>query len=217
MFGGIIQHLGTVKDLEKQPSGGRRLTLAVGPLGKELGIGQSLAVNGVCLTITRVTGDIAEMDLSPETLSRTTLGRLRPGTRVNLEAPLCLGDPLGGHLVAGHVDGVGRLVDRLEEVTGATAWFRFPVDLAPLLVEKGSIAVDGVSLTIVSIGEGRFSVALIPHTLTTTTLGALQVGDEVNLEVDMIGRYVHRVLVLRTHSERSEPDQLPLGRLLDEL
>ncbi len=156
-------------------------------------VGDSIAVNGACLTVTRVAGDTFEADLSAETLARTTLRTLRPGDAVNLEAPLALGDRLGGHLVQGHVDGVGRVVRRWQE--GEAWWLDLaaPPALTRYIVEKGSIAVDGVSLTIAAREGDRFTVCLVPHTCAVTTLGALQPGAGVNLEVDILAKYVEQL------------------------
>jgi riboflavin synthase len=171
-----------------------------GPLADGLRVGDSIAVDGACLTVTALRGDGFTSDLSGETLKRTTLGRLRAGSRVNLERPLRLGDRLGGHLVTGHVDAVGQVVDRIPQGDGEFWRFRFPQDLMPLLVLKGSIAVDGISLTVAELSGDAFGVALIPHTLHHTTLGGKRVGDPVNLEADLLGKHVARLLAGRLDS-----------------
>ena len=165
--------------------------------GERLSIGASLAVSGVCLTVTERGEDRVTVELSPETLARTTLGGLRRGSEVNLEPPLRMSDPLGGHLVQGHVDGTTEVVDRRDLAEHSELAFSIPPQLAPFLVEKGSVTVDGVSLTVSALGSDRFEVALIPHTLEVTTLSNLQPGDRVNLEVDVIGKYVARMLAAR--------------------
>lgn len=193
MFTGIIEATARVERVEPK-GGGTRLTIATArPLAK-LGVGESIAVGGPCLTVTSVRDRRFTVDVSPETLRRTTLGTVRPGDRVNLERALRMGDRLGGHVVQGHVDGVGVL----DTITPDRDWslyrFRAPAALAPYLVEKGSIAVDGVSLTVFACRGSRFTVALIPHTLAVTTLGALRPGDRVNIEADVLLKHIATML-----------------------
>jgi riboflavin synthase len=166
-------------------------------LAGRLGLGDSLAVSGVCLTIVERDADRVAVELSPETLSRTTLGGLKKGDAVNLEPALRMGDPLGGHWVQGHVDGTAKVVDRRDLADHRVLAFSIPPVLVPFLVEKGSVTVDGVSLTVSALHPDRFEVALIPHTLEVTTLSDLTPGDAVNLEVDVLGKYVHRILAAR--------------------
>lgn len=162
--------------------------------GEPLEIGESVAVNGVCLTVRMVEGDGFAADLSKETLERTTLGALRQGDALNLERSLRVGDRLGGHFVFGHVDAVGE-IERLEPVgEGWTLRVRVPEGFAPFLADKGSVAVDGISLTMCDCAERAFSVALVPHTVAATNLGRRRPGDRVNLEADMLARYVRRAL-----------------------
>jgi len=205
MFTGLIQERGRLTD-DPLPSGQGGVRLAIGhsaDLGRRLEIGASLAVAGVCLTVTSL--DSLEdtpplgctVELSPETLSRTNLGSLRRGDPVNLEPALRMGDPLGGHWVQGHVDGTTTVTDRRDLTEHREIGFAIPPELEGFLVEKGSITVDGVSLTIAGLTADRFSVALIPHTLAITTLSLLQPGDRVNLEVDVLAKYVHRILAAR--------------------
>ncbi len=202
MFTGIIQESGRLTD-DPQPSGQGGVRLAIGhsaDLGRRLEIGASLAVNGVCLTITELDGDPplgSVVELSPETLSRTTLGSLRRGDHINLETALRVGDALGGHWVQGHVDGVTRLVDRRDLTDHRVLAFAIPTGQESFLVEKGSVALDGVSLTVSALATDRFEVSLIPHTLEVTTLSRLQPGDRVNLEVDILAKYMHRMLAVR--------------------
>jgi riboflavin synthase len=185
------------------PSGQGGVRLSLGhsaDLGRRLEIGASLAVSGVCLTVISLDGDPplgCTVELSPETLSRTNLGGLRRGDAVNLEAALRMGDPLGGHWVQGHVDGTTTVTDRRDLTEHRVLAFAVPPELAPFLVEKGSITVDGVSLTVSALGPAGFEVALIPHTLEVTTLSALQPGHRVNLEVDVLAKYVHNILAAR--------------------
>lgn len=211
MFTGLIQERGQIVG-DPRPSGLGGVRLAIG-LGKEmaagLGVGASLAVSGVCLTIAEVTEAALILELAPETLARTTLGRLRAGAAVNLEPALRAGDPLGGHLVQGHVDGTAEVLARRDLDAHRVLAFSLPAALAPYLVEKGSVTVDGVSLTVAALAPGRFEVALLPHTLTVTTLGALVPGDEVNLEVDVLAKYVQRMLAAR--GLVSEPEPAPVA------
>ena len=193
MFTGIIEAIGTVRELVRG-TGGARTSIAAGPLAEGLRVGDSIAVDGACLTASAITGDGFTCDLSDETLRHTTLGSLRTGSRVNLERPLRLGDRLGGHLVTGHVDVVGEIVSRPPQGDGEFWRFRFPREWAPLLVMKGSIAVDGISLTVADLTRDTFGAALIPHTLRHTTLGSKRAGDPVNLEADLLGKHVARLL-----------------------
>ena len=202
MFTGIVQERGRLID-DPMPSGQGGVRLALGhsaDLGRRLEIGASLAVSGVCLTITELDGDPplgSLVELSPETLARTTLGSLRRGDHVNLETALRMGDALGGHWVQGHVDGVTHLVERRDLTDHRVLAFAIPPGQESFLVEKGSVTIDGVSLTVSALGSDRFEVALIPHTLEVTTLGRLQPGDRVNLEVDILAKYMHRMLTVR--------------------
>jgi len=199
MFTGLIIEQGSlIEDPAPSGQGGVRLTIRLSPeLAARLAIGDSLAVSGVCLTITEKGRDGVAVELSPETLSRTTLAGLSQGDEVNLEPALRMGDALGGHWVQGHVDGTARVVDRRDLTDHRVLAFSIPPDLAPFLVEKGSVTVDGVSLTISALRTDRFEVALIPHTLEVTTLSQLVPGDSVNLEMDVLGKYVHRILAAR--------------------
>jgi riboflavin synthase len=186
MFSGLIQALGKVE--------GRRggiLTLQAPKM--KLKLGDSLAVNGVCLTVMKKAGEGRRLsfELSEETLARTTLGNLPAGTPVNIERTLTLADGLGGHLVQGHVDGTGTVVKIVPERGGMkTIWFKAPPEILKYIVSKGSVAIDGVSLTVANLKKPQFSVALIPFTLQHTNLGRLRVGQHVNLEADIIGKYV---------------------------
>ncbi|MFO0807392.1 MAG: riboflavin synthase [Gemmataceae bacterium] len=189
MFTGLIETMGEVRRAEADACGGRRLTLRA-PFASELALGESVAVNGTCLTVVARDADSFAVEAGPETLLRTNLGRVEVGHRVNLERSLKFGDRLGGHMVQGHVDGVGTLVERLPQGEWQTLWFALPPKFAAQMVSKGSVAVDGVSLTLVDVLADRFSVALIPHTLAETTLGTIEIGAPVNIETDLIGKYV---------------------------
>lgn len=203
MFTGLVVERGRLVE-PPAPSGQGGVRLAIGhgaELASRLSLGASLAVSGVCLTVTDLAphgdGFRTVVELSPETLARTTLGALREGSEVNLEPALRMGDPLGGHWVQGHVDGTATVVGRRDLADHRVLAFSLPPNLAPFLVEKGSVTVDGVSLTVASPPTDRFEVALIPHTLAVTTLGRLAAGDRVNLEVDVLAKYVHRILEAR--------------------
>jgi riboflavin synthase len=192
MFTGLIEATGTVRAVAAHADGAvLELDTTLGP---ELAIGDSLATNGVCLTVIRRDGPHVVMDVSPETLRVTALGRLAPGRPVNLERPLRADGRLGGHVVQGHVDGVGALISIADE--GDFRRIGFPADLAPWMIHKGSIAVDGISLTIAALDEEWFDVQVIPHTWAQTTLAAARVGDALNLECDLVGKYVVRLAML---------------------
>lgn len=193
MFTGLVEAMGTVLRLEADGAG-RQLIVAAPSLCSELALGESVAINGACLTVVERTADTCRFQAGPETLRRTNLGALTPGDRVNLERALRLGDRLGGHLVQGHVDGLGQIAERIRRGDWELVWFHCPAELAAQLVPKGSVAVDGVSLTLVDVTAEQFSVALIPHTLANTTLGFKQPGASVNLETDLLAKYVWKCL-----------------------
>lgn len=193
MFTGLIEDLGNVEELQ-QGSSQARISIATQLPMNELQLGESIAVNGVCLTVTSFGGGRFSADISPETLACSSLGRLQRGAQVNLERALRLSDRLGGHLVSGHIDGLARIIERRRD---GNAWrFRFQAgpELLRYLVAKGSVAIDGVSLTVNQVDAESFSVAIIPLTLEKTTLQERQVGDQVNIETDLIGKYVARLL-----------------------
>lgn len=193
MFTGIVESLGTICAVADEGAG-RTLVVAEPVLAPALVVGESVAVNGVCLTVVERGPETFRFQAGPETLRRSNLGDLRPGDRVNLERSLRLGDRLGGHLVQGHVDGVGHIAERIVHGDWHLVWFRCPPPLTRQMVPKGSIAVDGVSLTLVDVKSDRFSVALIPHTLAVTTLGHKVIGALVNLETDLFAKYVAKYL-----------------------
>jgi len=193
VFTGLVESLVAVAEIIAEPPG-VRLVIREPRIANVAAIGDSIALNGCCLTVVAVDGERLAFQAGEETLSRTNLGELKPGSMVNLERSLKLGDEVGGHLVTGHIDGVGTVDRRIDDADWCVMWFRFPPALAGQIASKGSIAVDGVSLTLVDIEADRFSVALIPHTLTVTTLGRRQIGDRVNLETDVLAKYVERQL-----------------------
>lgn len=196
MFTGFVEAMATVVEVVEAPPG-RRLLLREPDVFSGAEIGASIGINGCCLTVVASDDAVLAFDAGPETLGRTNLGRLKPRDQVNIERSLKLGDRLGGHLVTGHVDGVGALIDRRDEGDWSTLRFLAPPALMRQMASKGSVAVDGVSLTLVDVDERSFSVALIPHTLAMTTLGRLVIDDQVNLETDLLAKYVERQLAWR--------------------
>ncbi|MFH0911433.1 MAG: riboflavin synthase [Planctomycetota bacterium] len=207
MFTGIVQAIGRVERVESR---GRALKLAVDVSGlpRLPAEGGSISVDGACLTVASLKGTIALFDVVEETVSRSTLGALRPGARVNLEGALAAGDPLDGHVVLGHVDGVGELLSARVLTASRVCRFSMPPEMAPLVAEKGSIAVNGVSLTVTEAGREGFSVSLIPETDKRTNLGSLQNGAKVNLEADLFARYAARLCAFAS-SDSSAPLSSP--------
>ncbi len=196
MFSGIVEALGKVVELRSEPPG-CRLIVREPKIAAETKVADSISVNGCCLTVIDSRDDTFAFEAGPETLNRTNLGDLQPDSPVNLERALAVGDRLGGHFVSGHIDGVGSLLEREDSGQWSTFWFSVTRELAVQMAEKGSIAVDGVSLTIVESRPDRFSVALIPYTLAVTTLGPLQPGGKVNLETDVLAKYVQRLVAAK--------------------
>jgi len=196
MFTGIVQSLSIVTDVVPEPPG-VRLVLREPRLATTAKIGDSVAINGCCLTVVAVQGERLSFQAGEETLSRTNLGELSPGDAVNVEPSLRAGDTMGGHFVSGHIDAVGVVDARHDDGPWCTMWFRAPTAQLRQMASKGSIAVDGVSLTLVDVEHDRFSIALIPHTLERTTLGRRKIGDRVNLETDILAKYVERYLDCR--------------------
>lgn len=194
MFTGLVEAMGEIRHRRDDGSGGAEVSIVEARLAPELVIGESVAINGACLTVVAVEGDTFRFQLGPETLARTNLGKLHMGDRVNLERSLRVGDRLGGHFVQGHVDVVGRIAVITQQGEWRFVAFECPTEWTDQMVPKGSIAVDGVSLTLVDVEPGRFSVMLIPHTLDHTTLGFKKVGDGVNLETDILAKHVHQML-----------------------
>jgi len=193
MFSGIIETMGRVAELHRVGPG-VRLVIEAPTIAAEARIGASVAVNGCCLTVVEGDDNTMQFDAGEETLSRTNLGRLGPGSEVNLERSLRIGEELGGHFVAGHIDAVGTLDVREDDAEWSKFWFNMPPALGRQMASKGSVAIDGVSLTLVDVEQERFSIALIPHTLKVTTLGRLQPGDPVNLETDILAKYVEKLV-----------------------
>jgi riboflavin synthase len=199
VFAGLVEEVGRVLAVHARPPG-IRLVVSASVTRADVQIGDSICVSGCCLTVVAINAGSLEFDLGPETLARTTHGQLSDeavafDAPVNLERSLQVGQRLGGHFVTGHVDAVGQVLERIDENDWATFRFSVPRGLAKQLASKGSIAVDGVSLTLVDVDDEAFSVALIPHTLAATTLGGKQCGDRVNLETDLLAKYVQRQLI----------------------
>lgn len=193
MFTGIVEHLGTVTSVTDTDRS-RTLTVDAGPLAEGTKRGDSVALNGICLTVTASADQTLTFGVMGETLDRTNLGALAPGDTVNLERPMPARGRFDGHIVQGHIDGVGRVRGTAQDETSRRLWVDVDPELLRYMVEKGSITVDGVSLTIARVDEDGFEVALIPHTMAVTTLGGRRPGDTVNLEVDVLAKYVERLL-----------------------
>jgi len=196
VFTGIVRERGRVAALEGGGDG-VRLEVDAPETAAGAAVGDSISIDGACLTVVAVENGRMAFDAVPETLRRTSLGRLAPGADVNVEPAVRAGEPLGGHVVQGHVDAVGRVRSVGPEGEGQRVWIDAPPDVLRLCVEKGSVTVEGVSLTVAELAEDAFAVALVPHTLAVTTLGRLAPGDEVNLEADVLAKYVERLLATR--------------------
>ena len=194
MFTGLIADVGTVERLTPRQGGARLVIRPRALRAEDLALGESVACSGVCLTVAERGASLAAFDAVPETLSRTTVGAWRAGTRVNLERALAIGDRLGGHMVAGHVDAVGEVLARAAEGQGARLTISLPPAIAALVAEKGSIAVDGISLTVARAHRDRFELALIPETLSRTALAGAAPGTKVNLEADVLARHLARLV-----------------------
>ena len=208
MFTGIIEHLASVKNLSLKAGRGE-LFLDFSDFYDDLALGESIAINGVCLTIKEISGKDVSFDVSSETLKKTTLGNLRYAENVNVERALRVGDRIGGHFVTGHVDGISTVKGKKQSADQCTMSFSVEKIFTDMMIEKGSIAIDGISLTIVDLADGGFSVALIPYTLASTTLGFKKVGDPVNIEIDMMGKWIKRLLAnIHEKNVRITQDQL---------
>ncbi|MGY8771354.1 MAG: riboflavin synthase [Pirellulales bacterium] len=193
MFTGLVESMGQVTQLI--PEGpGVRLTVKCPIVADGVAMGASISINGCCLTVIAIDGEALSFEAGEETLSKTNLGKLKQGSLVNLERSLQVGDRLGGHFVSGHVDAVGTIDERIDDEEWSTIFFKVPSRLTKQMASKGSVAVDGISLTLVDVEAERFSVALIPHTLDVTTLGQHKVGDQVNIETDLLAKYVEKQL-----------------------
>jgi len=197
MFTGIVEELGRVAAIQELPDNAIRITIEGPIVLSDANLGDSICVNGVCLTVAEQTGDIFTADVMSETINRTTIGDLLAGSQVNLERPVTLSTRLGGHLVQGHVDAVGTVSAREHSENWDVVTITPPKELLKYVVEKGSITIDGTSLTVSAVTDSTFSVSLIPATLEKTTLGIRQIGDRVNLEVDVLAKYVEKLVAAR--------------------
>ena len=208
MFTGLVEGVGKITEMRRVAEG---LRLAVAPPFpvEELVLGESVSVSGACLTVVAVKGRAFQADVSPETLARSTLSVKKVGDQVNLERALRLGDRLGGHLVSGHIDGIGVISDKKAVGNAIIITFRVPETLADYMIEKGSVAVDGISLTINHCSRDHFDVSMIPHTAKLTTLGIKNIGTTVNIETDMIGKYVERFVKIKTDTSRQDKTERP--------
>jgi len=214
MFTGIVESVGRIASLELNGAGGR-VRVDAGALAASLGVSGSVAVNGCCLTVVELEGQTFAADLSSETLRCTAFGTAKPGARVNLERPLTAGKELGGHFVQGHIDGVGHVSRLVQE--GANWWLgvRVPPEVEPYIAAKGSIAIDGISLTVASFADGMVEAAIIPFTYANTNLQALVRGDAVNLEADVLAKYVERLIEVRGARRAPAPSRLTAERLIE--
>jgi riboflavin synthase len=193
VFTGIVREVGMVEAVDGE-AGRTTIRIRAPKTAARTAVGDSVSVNGVCLTAVGIADGALAFDAVPETVARSTLGRLEPGDRVNVEPALRAGEPLGGHIVQGHVDATGRVVALLDEGDSKRLVVELPSELERLCVEKGSIAIDGVSLTVAAVAPGRVEIALVPHTLVATALGELELGDTVNVEADVLAKHVERLL-----------------------
>ena len=214
MFTGLVAELGTVQRLARQGSS-YHLTVGAKKVLTNLKIGDSVAVNGACLTVVRMDEGGFTADVMPETVRLTNLGSLQPGSKVNLERTLRLCDGLDGHIVSGHVEGLGTISEQRPEGIAVVVTIATPPELLKYIIKKGSIAIDGISLTVTEVTDTSFSVSLIPHTAKETTLGFKKVGDSVNLETDILGKYVERMLTWNKQTQAGKADTLNMQTLLE--
>lgn len=192
MFTGIVEEMGKLNKIQKSAKSAR-LTVEANAVLKDVKLGDSIAINGICLTVVQFNERLFDVDVMAETLRKTNLEELKPGDRVNLERALRVGDRLGGHIVSGHIDGVGVISRQQREDIAVVTDIRAPAEVMKYIVKKGSVAIDGISLTVTDYTDEAFQVSLIPHTASLTTLGYKKVGDRVNLEADVIGKYIERL------------------------
>ena len=204
MFTGIIEEMGKLKKIQRGADSAR-LTIEGDVVLGDVKLGDSIAVNGICLTVAHFNERFFDVDVMAETLRKTNLEELKPGDRVNLERALRVGDRLGGHIVSGHIDGVGAIVCQQKEDIAVLTEIRAPAEVMKYIVKKGSVAIDGISLTVVDCTDDKFRVSLIPHTAKLTTLGYKKPGHRVNLESDIIGKYVERLMGFQAHGGSKEP------------
>ena len=204
MFTGIIQSIGKVANIQKTVSGSQ-LAINLKALSRKVALGDSVSINGVCLTATKKTGEIVLFDAVRETISRSNLGRLKRGNPVNIELAIRAGEPFGGHFVQGHVDGTGTIYRKYKEGKGFVIEIKTTPQITSQMIEKGSVAIDGISLTITGIGRDKFTIAIIPHTLKHTTLAGKRIGETVNLEADMLGKWLKKLIDPKSVKSSSNP------------
>ena len=202
MFTGLIAEMGTIKAMKRGVQS-YQLTIEAAKVTKTLNIGESVAVNGACLTVVAFNNNNFTVDVMPETVRMSTIGTLKNGDKVNLEKTLRLQDGLDGHIVSGHIEGIGQIILKKKEDIASLVTIRTPAELTRYIIKKGSIAVDGISLTVTDVTEDTFTVSLIPHTAKETTLGFKNIGDSVNIETDIIGKYVERMLSSSCNKEKT--------------
>lgn len=212
MFTGIIEEVGIIQTTQTHAQGGK-ITILAKTITNDIKLGDSVAINGVCLTVTDFSSKALSFDVSEETLKLTTLGHLKAGTKVNLERALRLSDRLGGHIVQGHVDAKGEFLTRQQVGESFIMRFSFPKEISHYICKKGSIAVEGISLTVANLTDFSFEIAVVPHTAKMTTLNTLSSGDKVNLEVDILAKYIERMLT--KDSTKVEKTSLTIEKLKD--
>lgn len=212
MFTGIVEEMGEINSINRG-SQSIELEIKADKVLEDVETGDSIATNGVCLTVTDFSEDYFTVDVMPETMRKSSLAELKIGSKINLERALQLQDRLGGHLVSGHIDGTGKIKEKKREDNAILVTISLPSDLRKYLISKGSIAIDGISLTVAELLQHEFIVSLIPHTAQETTLGQKDVGDTVNLEVDLIGKYVERMLNFQGESDSSRQSDLDMSLL----
>lgn len=206
MFTGIVEELGEVKKMQRESANSVRLTIHASTTTSDMNIGESIAVNGICLTVTTYTKDTFSVDVMPETIKATSLNSLKPGSPVNLERAMHANGRFGGHFVSGHIDGTGKITRKEKQENAIYYDIEVSQELQPYLLKKGSIAVDGVSLTVFEVSEQTFTISLIPHTVSQTVLGEKAVGDVVNIECDMLAKYVEQ-MIQRTSTRKEGINQ----------
>ncbi len=212
MFTGIVEEIGQIKGVQRNVKS-VRLTIAAGKVLEDVKLGDSIAVNGVCLTVTEFSSASFVADVMPETMKRSNLGSLGPGARVNLERALRLSDRLGGHIVSGHIDGMGQIIGKKQDDNAIWISIEAPPAILRYIIEKGSVAIDGISLTVAYVDDHSFKVSIIPHTQDETTLVGLKVGTKVNLENDLTAKYIEKFLFFNKEEKKNEKSSLTMNLL----
>ena len=212
MFTGIVEEIGQIKGVQRNVKS-VRLTIAAGKVLEDVKLGDSIAVNGVCLTVTEFSFASFVADVMPETMKRSNLGSLGPGARVNLERALRLSDRLGGHIVSGHIDGMGQIIGKKQDDNAIWISIEAPPAILRYIIEKGSVAIDGISLTVAYVDDHSFKVSIIPHTQDETTLVGLKVGTKVNLENDLTAKYIEKFLFFNKEGKKNEKSSLTMNLL----